>query len=320
MSFYAGIDLGGTKIAAGIFDTESGRLIAHDVIPTHSHEGIDAVIRRMVGIVQTLTDTTQVRLERIGLGVPAVIDYERGMTLLMPNLAGDWFERPLVAEMQAALNLPVALINDARAFTLAEATQGAGRGGTVVACFTIGTGIGGGIAINGRLHLGLKNAAGEFGHQTVEPNGAVCGCGNRGCLETLASGYAITAQGVEAMKHEQNGHIALLAQHDPKRVTPGLIMQAAERGDLTARDILTRAAQYIGVGIANILTILSADKVVLGGGVSQLGPWLFDPIWATVRERCHTIPLDQVTITQAALGQHAGIIGASLWASQQGTY
>ncbi len=317
MSYYAGIDLGGTKIAAGIFDTERGALIAHDVIPTRSHEGIDAVVGYMAGIVRALATSTGVTLTGVGVGIPGVIDYARGVTLLIPNLPGDWFERPIRAELQAALNLPIALINDARAFTLAEATQGAGRGGAVVACFTLGTGIGGGLALNGRIHWGLKNAAGEFGHQIVEPDGAPCGCGGHGCLEAHASGYALTALGVQAMIAEPDGLIAQLAEGDTAAVTPQLIMQAAERGDAAAIAMLHRVGTYIGLGVANILTILSADKVVLGGGLTQLGAWLFDPIWATVRARCHTVPLEQVTITPAALGQQAGVIGAAIWASQQ---
>lgn len=317
MSYYAGIDLGGTKIAAGILDSERGELIAQDVIPTRPHQGIDTILKNMTTLVTALASRSGVSLTGVGVGVPGVIDYERGVTLLIPNLDGDWFERPVRAELQAALNLPVALINDARAFTLAEATQGAGRGGAVVACFTLGTGIGGGFAINGRIHWGLNNAAGEFGHQIVEPNGELCGCGSHGCLEAHASGYAITAHGVQVMMQHPQGQIARLAEHDAARVMPSLIMQAAELGDPRAREILERAGHYIGIGVANVITMLSADKIVLGGGLIQLGHWLLDPITATVRQRCRTVPLDRVTITRTALGQQAGVIGAAIWASQQ---
>ena len=316
MSYYAGIDLGGTKIAVGIWDADARRLIAHDVTPTHAHEGPDAVVPRMAALVRQVVERSGVTLSGAGLGVPGVIDVETGCTLLVPNLPG-WYGRPVVAEMQSTLGLRVALINDARAFTLAEAVEGAGRDGNVVACFTVGTGIGGGLAINGRLHLGLRNAAGEFGHQTLEPEGPLCGCGNHGCLEALASGYAITASGVQAAREQPDGVIATLAANDLDRITPELIKQAAQAGDGAACGILNRAGTYLGIGIANVLVILSADTVVIGGGVSQLGDWLLDPVRAAVYERCHTVALDQVRIVRAALGQNAGVIGAAIWAAQQ---
>jgi glucokinase len=301
MTLFAGIDLGGTKIAAGILDTDTGQLIAHDVQPTHAHEGADAVITRMADIVRGLVERSGVSLSGVGVGVPAVVDYEGGRTLLMPNLTKDWYGKPVVAQLQSALDLPVSIINDARAFTLAEATLGAGRGASTCVCFTVGTGIGGGIALDGRLHFGLKGAAGEFGHQTVEPAGPRCGCGNHGCLEAVASGSAITAQAVQVAGSQPEGVLSQLAGGDLSRMTPGVVMQAAEAGDIEAQNILQRAGTYLGIGIANVLTILSADCVVIGGGVSQLGDWLLNPVRAAVRSRCHTVALDEVQIVQAGL-------------------
>jgi glucokinase len=209
------------------------------------------------------------------------------------------------------------LVNDARAFTLAEAMLGAGRGAETVVCFTVGTGIGGGIIFHGRLHLGFDGAAGELGHQTIEPDGPLCGCGNRGCLEALAGGYAISGMGVQAAQDDPESPIYMLAGGDMRAVTPEVIMRAAKMGDEVARRIIERAGYYLGIGVSNAVTMLSADCVVIGGGVSQLGEWLLNPIRATLRERCHTVALDRVKIVLSALGQDAGVIGAALWASQK---
>lgn len=316
-AYYAGVDLGGTKIAGGILDSATGSVLVRGVIPTNAHEGYPAVMQRVAQLVRDLSAQAGVPLCGVGFGVPAVIDFEGGRTLLMPNLPKDWYGQPVVAELRQALNIPVALVNDARAFTLAEATLGAGRGADTAICYTIGTGIGGGIAFGGRLHLGLGAVAGELGHQTIEPDGPLCGCGNHGCLEALASGYAITHMGVQAARENPASAINTLVAGNLDAITPLVIMHAAEKGDPAAIRILERAGRYIGIGVANTLTILSADCVVIGGGVSQLGDWLLNPIRAVVRERCHTIPVDQIRIVLAALGQDAGWIGAAVWASQQ---
>jgi glucokinase len=314
MVFYAGIDLGGTKIAAGILDTERGELIAHEVIPTQAQDGVPAIIARMADLVHRLQAQTDVTLSGTGIGVPAVVDYETGRTLLMPNLPG-WYEYPVVAELSAALTLPVAIINDARAFTLAEATLGAGRSAQVVAGFTLGTGVGGGIAFDGKLYMGLKGAAGELGHQTVDPNGPKCGCGNYGCLEMYASGPAIVNAAAQLAAKRPKSQLHKLMRSD--RLTPELIQQAALNGDGIARNVLKRAGAYLGIGFSNILTMLAPDCIVVGGGVAQLGDMLLQPAWEVIRARCHTVDLTRVHIVQAELGRHAGLIGAALWALQQ---
>lgn len=316
MAYFAGIDLGGTKIAAVILEGASGKIAAETTVPTRSAEGPEAVIERMAATVTNLAQEAGVEPDSVGLGVPATIDSERGVTLSMPNLPGDWAEKPVTLLLGERLGRPVWLVNDARAFTLAEATLGAGRGAHTVIGFTLGTGIGGGVAIGGRLHLGLGNA-GEFGHLTVDPYGPLCGCGNYGCLESLASGPAIAAMGVKTVLQGNTSLIGALVEQDANRVTPAVIMRAAELGDFPAQDILQRAGMYLGIALSNMLLAFSPDRVIIGGGVAELGDWILAPARATIRERCKVIPIEKTEIRAAALGRYAGALGAAVWAMQR---
>jgi len=319
MTTYIGIDLGGTKIAAAAVDVATGELIGRTVIPTDAHEGCEAVIKRMaeaVGEVCRSAGLERAAVGGLGIGVPAVTDMEKGYMLFSPNLPGGWRGVPVAATLREQTGLRSWIINDARAFTLAEATCGAGRGARTVIGMTLGTGIGGGIVIDGKLHLGLDGTAGEVGHQTIDPDGPQCGCGNRGCLEALASGPAIASLGVKAVMQGLTTEIGPLVERDLNRITPETIMRAAEHGDEVAREILERVGGFLGTGIGNLITILSPDRVVIGGGVARLGRWLLDPIQATVRQRCFATPLDRVQILPAALGTDAGVVGAAMWAFQ----
>ena len=319
MAIYIGVDLGGTKIAAAALNAQTGALAGALTVPTQAHEGPEAVIARVAHVVERVY--CGLGLERgdiagLGVGVPGYINPETGTTLLLPNLPGAWRGLEAGAMLREQTGLPTALINDARAFVLAEATQGAGRGAHAVVGLTLGTGIGGGIAIDGHLLLGISGSAGEAGHMTIDPDGPPCNCGNNGCLEQFASGPAISALGVKAVLHGATTSIGDLAGGDLRAITPELIRQAAEGGDAVAREILARAGRYLGIGVANLVTTLSPNRVILGGSVALLGKWLFEPVGAVVRQRVRAVPVDEVAIVPAALGGEAGVIGAAVWASQ----
>lgn len=316
----AGIDLGGTKIAVAIVEEASGRVLARRQAPTDSHEGPDAVLQRMAALVHTACGDASIavtELAAVGLGVPGVYDLATGRTHFLPNLAGAWRDVPAGPVLRQALGRPVWLINDARAFVLAETLFGAGRGAHTVVGFTLGTGVGGGIAIGGRLFWGIDGTAGEIGHLTMDPDGPLCTCGNRGCLETYASGVAITAQAVQRLADAPDSLLLHLAGGAAERITPALVGQAATAGDAVAQAILAHVTKYLGAGVANIVTTLSPDCVILGGSVANLGEQLLAPVRAIVRERCRAVPVDRVRIVQAQLGVDAGAIGAALWAGQQ---
>jgi glucokinase len=317
---YLGIDLGGSKIAAAVVDVATGALAGRTVVPTEAHEGPDAVVGRMAALALEACRAAGVRPEQLGglgVGVPGVFDLASGRTLFLPNLPTTWPGVPVGEPLRRALGCPAWLINDARAFVLAEASFGAGRGARTVVGLTLGTGIGGGIALDGRLHMGIDGTAGEIGHMTIDPHGRPCGCGNHGCLETFASGPAITTLGIGAVVNGRTTRIGELAGYDLNRVTPETVLHAAEQGDEVAREILGRAGAALGVGVANLVTILSPDRVILGGSVARLGEWLFGPVRAAVRERVRAVPVERVQILPAALGGDAGVIGAAVWAAQR---
>jgi len=316
----AGVDLGGTKIAVVIMEQENGRVLARSQAPTDSHEGPDAVLQRMATLVHAACNSAHIavaELAAVGLGVPGVYDLATGHTHFLPNLAGAWRDVPAGPTLRQALGRPVWLINDARAFVLAETLLGAGRDAHTVVGFTLGTGVGGGIAIGGRLFWGIDGTAGEIGHLTMDPDGPLCTCGNRGCLETYASGVSITSQAVQRLADAPDSLLLKLAGGAAECVTPALVGQAAAAGDAVAQSILAHVTKYLGAGVANMVTTLSPDCVILGGSVANLGEQLLAPVRAIVRDRCLAIPVDRVRIVQAQLGVDAGAIGAALWAGQQ---
>ncbi len=317
-NYAIGVDLGGTNLRAAVVDTARGLILAQKKSPTRAQEGQSAVIERMVQLIQAVIAESGLRpgeIRAAGIGVPGTPDLETGTILILPNLPGQWRDAPLGSILKEQIHLPVGVINDVRAITLAEYTFGAGRGADTVACFALGTGIGGGLVVNGRLHLGIGGTAGEFGHQVVEPDGLPCGCGGRGCLELYASGPAIAAMGVKEVMHGHTTRIGELVQYDLNRVTPEVIARAAQEGDRTALEIFRRAGTYLGITVSNIITAVSPQKVIFGGGVSQAGELLLDPVRQTVRQRVHVVPVEQVDFVLACLGTQAGVVGAALWAS-----
>jgi glucokinase len=233
----------------------------------------------------------------VGIGVPGLYDPRTGTTRFLINVPGPWAGHPVAAPVAAAAGVPAFLINDARAFGLAELRLGAGRGASSMVGLTLGTGVGGVVAVGGRVHLGHDGTAGEIGHHTIDPDGPWCNCGNRGCLEAYARADQIAAACGTA--------------------TAEAAVQAAQGGDERARRGLADIARYLGIGIGNMITVLSPDRVVLGGGVAAAGEILFAPIRAEVARRVRTTSLDDVEIVPAELGTWAGSIGAAVHGAEQ---
>jgi glucokinase len=228
----------------------------------------------------------------VGIGVPGLYDPAAGTTRFLVNLPGAWAGRPVAGPVGAALGLPVCLINDARAFGLAELRLGAGRGASSMVGLTLGTGVGGVIALDGRVHLGHDGTAGEIGHQTIEPDGPWCGCGNRGCLEAFARADQIAAACGTATAEEA--------------------VARARAGDERATAGLAQVGRYLGIGIANMVSVLSPDRIVIGGGVAAAADLLLGPIRDELRRRVRTTSLEEVEIVTAELGIWAGAIGAAI--------
>ena len=224
--------------------------------------------------------------------MPGLYDPAAGTTRFLVNVPGDWADRPVAGPVGAALGLPAVLINDARAFGLAELRLGAGRGASSMIGLTLGTGVGGVIAVDGRVHQGHDGTAGEIGHQTIEPDGPWCGCGNRGCLEAFARADQIAAACGTATVEEA--------------------IARARAGDARAIEGLAQIARYLGIGIANMIVVISPDRVVIGGGIAAASDLLLGPIRDELRRRVRTTSLEAVEIVTAELGTWAGAIGAAI--------
>jgi glucokinase len=292
---HLGIDLGVTNVKWATLERRGPEWVILDrgQTATLSSDGPEAVIERIVGIGQTAVDRFPAT-ESIGIGVPGLFDAAAGTTVTLVNMPGDWVNRPLREPIEAALRLPTALINDARAFGLAELRLGAGRGAQSLVGLALGTGVGGFVAVDGHIHLGHEGAAGELGHQTIDPDGPPCNCGNRGCLEAFV----------------RADRIALSCGTE----TAAAAVSAAERGDERAIAGLAEIGRYLGIGIANAVAIIAPDRVVVGGGVAAAGDLLLEPIRAELQRRIRT---EAVEVVGAELGTWAGAIGAAVHGAEE---
>jgi glucokinase len=294
---HLGLDLGATNIKWALLAREGDAwsVVDRGHVPTDAAAGTDAVLARMAGLARDAC-AAHGDVSSLGVGVPGLYDRERGTTTFVPNLPPDWKDLPVVAPLEQATGVPVELINDARAFGLAELRLGAGRGCTTMAGFVLGTGVGGVVAVDGRIHFGHDGTGGELGHQTLLADGPPCTCGNRGCLEAFARADAVAAAcGTE---------------------TAEAAVRAAQSGDETARRGLVEVGRWLGVAVANVVVMLTPERVVIGGGVSGAGDLLLDPVRDEVRRRVHVTDLSQLDIVAAELGTWAGAIGAGLHAAE----
>ena len=315
---YASVDLGGTNIKVALAGAD-GMIVCQDSAPTEPYEGPDAVLGRIAGLVNRLAADAGARPVALGMAVPGLADLKNGITIFLPNLPTQWRDVAVRDKLSPRVSCPVYLLNDVRTATLGELTFGHGRdlSNATMAFFALGTGIGGGVAIDGKMRLGPLGAAGELGHQTVVADGPRCGCGNIGCLEAVASGPAITAEGVRLMLSGQAPRLFELADGEPSKVTTKEMAEAAAE-DEPVKGAIVRAAQFLGIGVANVITILHPDLVVLGGGVAAIGDLLFDTVRQTVRSRVGMLPTDDIEIKPSLLGDRAGALGGIALAMKEG--
>jgi glucokinase len=303
-----GVDLGGTQIRALLVDGQ-GKALNRASTLTRPDDGLEAIIRRIEDTVRrAVGNIPWGQIRGIGVGAPGPVDPWTGVVVGAPNLPG-WQDVPLRDIMAETFGLPVCLGNDANLAALAEHTYGAGVGVDHMIYMTISTGIGGGIIVNGELLLGAGGLAGEIGHQTLVDDGPLCGCGNRGHLESLASGPAIARAAREEVARGHGRHILQLARGVADAIDARIVAQAASDGDPTAEIIIRRAATYVGIGLANLCNILNPELIILGGGVTRVGHLLFDTVRETVAERAMS-GARQVRIVPAALADDVVLLGA----------
>lgn len=314
--YIVGVDLGGTKIMAGVLTEDGHRHFGLRSVSTQAAQGAEVVVERIIALIEgvildTIAETGASRNDFIGVGIgaPGPLDREKGIVIVAPNLG--WRNFPLRDLIADRLGLEAALDNDANCATYGEWWQGAGRGSKICIGITIGTGIGGGIVIDGKLFHGASDVAGEVGHTTIELNGRHCKCGNYGCLEAYASGPAIATRAREVLVREESASLLpTLVGGRLDEITAQTVYDAANRGDAVANEIVRDTAKYLGAGIANLLNVLNADTVVVAGGVTSAGETLLTPLRAEVRRRAFRPAVEAARIVSGELPGSAGVVGA----------
>ncbi len=303
-----GIDVGGTKTAA-LRVRADGEILAREVLPTPAHD-MQATLDTMIEAAHTVLSP---EVRAVGVGAAGLVEAGSGRLTFAPNLA--WRNAPLADHIWQTLGLPAVADNDNNAAAWGEFRVGAARGREHVLFVGVGTGIGGGIISGGRLLRGAHGFAGEVGHVVVDPNGPLCGCGNHGCWEQVASGHALTRAGRDAARQHPQSMIARMCGGDPAKVSGPLVTDAARGGDPVARGILARVGERLGQGLAGLANVLDPEIVVVGGGVVAAGDWLLEPA-REVFSRSIEAPAHRpaVPIVPASLGNDAGAVGAALLA------
>lgn len=313
--YYIGIDFGGMSAKAGLFDAKS-KLIAKDTVKTSKDDNYVTTVAKMAQLVKKLCEDNDISLKKVrcvGLASPGVIDSQKGVVVRWGNY--NWSDRPLAKDMSESLGLEVRVVNDANAAAYGEAVYGAAKEYASSVFITLGTGVGSGIILDGKLFEGSCGAGAEAGHMVIQTGGVPCGCGRRGCFEQYASASALIRDTKRAMFEDKESMMWELVGKDPEKVDGKTAFSAAKAGDAAAQTVVKNYIMYLGEGILNLVNIFRPEAVIIGGGVCNEGEYLLAPLRKYVGERlyvgCDRVPL---TINRAALGNDAGIYGALAFA------
>lgn len=301
-----GVDIGGTNIRAALVAPD-GTLGNRIKFRTDAKRGPFAIIDDLIQRLRDLIDTADGDVMAIGVGCPGPLNSTTGIVHEAPNLEG-WVNIPLGERLSEGLGRRVKIHNDANAATWGEFIGGAGREAHSIVMYTLGTGVGGGLVIDGRLWTGPDDTAGELGHICIIPDGRKCGCGARGCLEAYASATAVARLAREAL---EKGRETSLSKYAIDEITAHRVDHEADAGDEVAIEILKQTGHYLGLAAAAMVNALNPDMVIYGGGMTQAKSWLFPEIEKQIRERCFDAPAARVKLIAAELGDDAGIIGAA---------
>ncbi len=309
-----GVDLGGTHIAAALVDKsgKTGKIMECNIAP--EERGVNNVLDKMADLIKRVISEEHTNREEIygvGIDLPGFIDTINGICNFSPNFPG-WDNIKVSSILESSINLPVVILNDVNAAALGEKFFGAGKYVSNIICMTLGTGIGGGIIINNNLHLGASQGAGEIGHMTIEPDGPVCGCGNKGCFEALVARGAIIRTAKELI--EKNKHTILA---DVKDLSPLSVFEAAEKGDEVAIEIFNITGRYLGIGLSNLILALNPERIVIGGRIANAHKYLFPPAQEEIKKRVKMFPPETSQLVLAELGADAGLIGAAVYVFQK---
>lgn len=308
-SHYIAVDLGGTQIRAARYSPD-GVLEKRVAAKTESEKGLDTIWQNVeTGISQVWLPESQGGIESIGLGAPGPMDYANGILRFAPNLPG-WKNVPLRDKLERTFQVPAYVGNDADLAALAESRYGAGRNVDSLVYITISTGIGGGMIFEDRLFTGGHGLGGEVGHMGVDPHGPVHSCGNRGCLEIMASGTAIARRAQERLSSGETSIVTDMVGGDISLVTARLLSMAGHKGDTFSQSVYCEAGTYIGSALVSLMFLLNPSLFVLGGSVTLAGDLLMDPIMDTIKERAPRIYREQSRVVLAELGDDVVLFGA----------
>jgi len=312
--FAIGVDLGGTHIAAALVDIKgkTGKIQEIKISPEERvpHSVLDK-IELLVNRVISEENISRDNIVGVGIDAPGFIDTINGICYFSPNFPG-WKDIKVGPILQEKLKLPVMILNDVNAAALGEKFFGAGRGVKNIICMTLGTGVGGGIIIDNKLHLGASQGAGEIGHMTIEPDGPMCGCGNKGCFEAIVARGGIIRTAKEMILQNPDTLLANIEDINPLDV-----FEAAEKGDAVAQEIFKKIGKYLGIGISNLILVLNPEKIVIGGRIANASKYLFPPAVEEINKRVKMFPPETSELVVAELGPDAGLIGAASYVFQQ---
>lgn len=312
-----GVDIGGTKVTTAAVDSEIN-IIAEKTEPTQC-QSAEGLVKQVVGLINDLlvcSELSSVEVVGVGLGVAGLVDFKQGLVYYCPNLSLE--NVALKSRLEQKVALPVFVDNDANLATLAEMLHGAGRGVANFVCLTIGTGIGGGLVIEGKLYRGSRNLAGEIGHTIVEPQGARCGCGQRGCLEAMASGQALVRLAREKFSQNKASLVFQEVEGRLESINGEIVIEAARQGDKLANQVLGEIGSYLGQGLASVINLLDPELIIVGGGLVVAGKLILGPARRVVAEKILPRGKREVPIVSAKLGPKAGLIGAATLVFSQG--
>lgn len=312
MELLLGIDIGGTNIKIALVD-KNARIKSKKILPTAYFKSKNALIAGLVTEINNiLSEAGIARKDIIGLGVgaPGAVDIRSGTVHYFTNIP-DWREVPLGNILKKKLGIPVFVDNDVNVMALGELFFGAGKKAKNMLCITLGTGVGGGLILEGRLYRGSSYAAGEFGHMPININGPKCKCGSWACVEVYAGNRYIVRDVITRIKRGQATLIKKIVNGDLSKITPEIIDEAARAGDKFAKKVWVDVGNKIGTGLAGAVNLLNLEKIVIGGGVAEAGEVLFDSIKKTINERAMKLPARTAKVVKAKLGYDAGLIGAA---------
>jgi glucokinase len=313
-----GIDLGGTKILTAVTNPQ-GKMLSRDHSITPAPKGHEAVIQSILESAYRALEQANVAIEKItaiGVGAPGLSNPETGILFTSAHLPG-WRDVPLRDIVQERLGRKTFVINDANAAALGEFYFGAARGIRNFIYITLSTGIGGGIVIDGKIYSGAIGVAGEVGHMTIDDEGPICNCGNKGCWEALASGTALAKEARHRIEEGNRTSILEYTEGDVEKVTAQVVHNAAEHGDSLAKELIAWTGYYVGVGLANLINIFNPELIVIGGGLSNIGDMLLKPAFKVAGERAYKEAFQAVRFASAELGRNSGVLGAAAFALQE---